>query len=172
MTNHFTVLGLEPSSNLTQSTLKNAYHRALLQFHPDKSKAKVASPEPGTTVARTTTSPSIDDITRAYKTLADPRERTRHILEINQQASNGLATPGTPNVKPFTALDVDLDDLTYDETAQAWTRDCRCGKRFTLKESDLEKETAELDGDGEIFVGCPGCSLWLRVLFWVAEEDG
>jgi len=64
---------------------------------------------------------------------------------------------------------VDLDDLKVDEAQGIWYRSCRCGdeRGFLIKEADLE-EAAE---DGEISVGCKGCSLWLKVLFGVMEDD-
>lgn len=64
---------------------------------------------------------------------------------------------------------VDLDDLEVDEAQGIWYRSCRCGdeRGFLIKEADLE-EAAE---DGEVSVGCRGCSLWLKVLFGVVEDD-
>jgi diphthamide biosynthesis protein 4 len=64
---------------------------------------------------------------------------------------------------------VDLDDLVYDEAEVTWHRSCRCGddRGFLIRETDLE----EASDIGELHVGCKGCSLWLRVLFGVVEED-
>jgi len=36
-----------------------------------------------------------------------------------------------------------------------------------IRETDLE----EAADDGELNVGCNGCSLWLKVLFGIIEED-
>lgn len=64
---------------------------------------------------------------------------------------------------------VDLDDLEVDEARGEWYRSCRCGddQGFLVAESDLEEAVEE----GELSVGCRGCSLWLKVLFGVMEED-
>lgn len=67
---------------------------------------------------------------------------------------------------------IDLDDLNMDEDEtkeHTWYRGCRCGEErgFVITEGDLE-DAAQ---DGEVTVGCRGCSLWLRVLFGVVEED-
>lgn len=36
-----------------------------------------------------------------------------------------------------------------------------------VTEEELEKESAH----GEIVIGCRGCSLWMKVLFAVQEDD-
>jgi diphthamide biosynthesis protein 4 len=67
-----------------------------------------------------------------------------------------------------TGLDtVDLDDLIFDEGKELWTRGCRCGDDagFVVTEAELELNAE----DGELIIGCRGCSLWLRVLFGVEE---
>jgi len=63
---------------------------------------------------------------------------------------------------------VDLDDLHLDEEKGIWYRGCRCGddRGFLIREEDLEEAADE----GEVSVGCRGCSLWLKVLFGVVEE--
>jgi diphthamide biosynthesis protein 4 len=52
-----------------------------------------------------------------------------------------------------------------------WTRACRCGmeKGYTILEEELED--AEQRGEGEVLVGCGGCSLWVRVGFGSEEVD-
>jgi diphthamide biosynthesis protein 4 len=52
-----------------------------------------------------------------------------------------------------------------------WTRACRCGmeKGYTILEEELED--AEQRGEGEVLVGCEGCSLWVRVGFGVEDLD-
>ena len=62
-----------------------------------------------------------------------------------------------------------MEDLEYEEAqgTPVWYRICRCGddRGFLIREQDLE----EAEDDGEICVGCRGCSLWLKVLFAVVE---
>lgn len=56
-------------------------------------------------------------------------------------------------------------------TTTTWTRAChRCGADpgFSIEEEALE--AAEERGEGEVLVGCGGCSLWVRVEFGVVEE--
>ena len=62
---------------------------------------------------------------------------------------------------------VDLDEMMYNELTEEWAKDCRCGLKrgYIVREEQLEK--AAEDGDGEVYIGCEGCSLWIRVLFHV-----
>lgn len=68
---------------------------------------------------------------------------------------------------------VDLDDLVYDEVREVYWRGCRCGdsRGFVVSEGELERGM-DRNGMGEVLVQCGGCSLWLRVGFGVADEDG
>ena len=65
---------------------------------------------------------------------------------------------------------VDLDDLRWDDGRGVWFRGCRCGEErgFEVSAGDLEDGL----GEGEVVVGCRGCSLWLRVVFGVVEDKG
>lgn len=146
--------------SLPAQTLRNAYRRALLQNHPDKANKTTA------TTKRETY--SIDEITKAYVTLQDPKLRTAYDKELKVEQStdtNGLKSGGTFR----TGVEiVDLDDLERDEAQGTWFRSCRCGDKrgYLIRESDLEGAV----DDGEISVGCRGCSLWLKVLFGVMED--
>ena len=140
---------LDPS--LSPSEVKAAYKRALLQHHPDKS---TSAPKSGFT---------IDSIALAYKILSSPALKTEYDLGLQ------TARPEDDDKVFRTGLDtVDLDDLIYDEGKEVWTRGCRCGDDhgFVVTEAELELNAE----DGELIVGCRGCSLWLRVLFGVEES--
>lgn len=158
--NHYEVLGLPsiPSTrkDLTNKDIRHAYRRALLLHHPDKSR-------PSHTTAPAST-PTIDAITLAYKTLINPSTRSAYDLS--------LLTPPAAKV-PFQASHpgletVDLGDMGYDAKEEMWYRGCRCGKEgvFVITEEELELN-AEY---GETITPCQGCSLWLRVTFAVAED--
>ncbi|KAM0802752.1 Diphthamide biosynthesis protein 4 [Usnea florida] len=159
--NHYEVLSL-PSTPSTRKDLSNkeirhAYRRALLLHHPDKSRIPLPSPPAST--------PTIDAITLAYKTLINPNTRSEYdlsllppplVAKVPLQASHpGLET-------------VDLSDMGYDAKEEMWYRGCRCGKEgvFVVTEEELELN-AEY---GETITPCQGCSLWLRVTFAVAED--
>lgn len=52
-----------------------------------------------------------------------------------------------------------------------WTAPChRCATDPGFVVSEAALESAERRGEGEVLVGCRGCSLWVRVEFGVVEE--
>lgn len=156
--NYYEILDLKgkgDASRLSPQDLKAAYRRALLLHHPDKN---------GLNGERTVV--TVDDIALAYKTLSEARLKADydHWLESN----NGEAAAGAVSRPHHTGLEtVDLDDLDFEPHSNSWSRDCRCGdaKGYIVTETDLE---SNID-DGELIIGCKGCSLWLRVLFSVEE---
>lgn len=113
---------------------------------------------------------SIDQITQAYSVLSKAQTRAEYDKELKIQHAT-TDEGGVKGRQGFrTGIEtVDLDDLEVDEAQGTWYRSCRCGddKGFLITEADLE-EAAE---DREISVGCKGCSLWLKVLFGVMEDD-
>lgn len=177
------------SSSLSKQQIKLAYHKALLQHHPDKAcaiaqdtrtphngpMASRLSPGNGTS-ARTSDSTqqrtyTIDEITTAYKTLSDPRLRAEYDRSLRLDRAKIAEREKTGDVFHTGLEVVDLEDLVCDEGDAenlVWYRGCRCGdeRGFVVSEMDLEREVEQ----GEVVVGCRGCSLWLKVLF--AVEDG
>lgn len=161
---HYEILGLpealQNDKNLPAQTLRTAYRRALLQNHPDKSTN-------GSLISKQTKY-TIDQIAEAFSTLSDPKSRTKYDADLKLQRAtvNGGQSKQTFHTGIET---VDLDDLEVDEAQGIWFRSCRCGddRGFLIREADLEDAASE----GEISVGCRGCSLWLRVLFGVIEDD-
>ncbi|KAK5663631.1 hypothetical protein OQA88_4062 [Cercophora sp. LCS_1] len=128
--------------------IKRAYRLALLSHHPDKQN--------GSTPVYT-----IDQISLAYAVLSNPLTR--------QAYDKSLVTNSLPSNFQTGIEVVDLDDLAHDSNKGEWYRSCRCGneKGYRFGEDDLE-EAVDL---GELMVGCVDCSLWLRVLFAVVEEQ-
>lgn len=160
--NHYQVLGLPPFSedlrSISQQVIKDAYRRALLQHHPDKSPA-ISCPQAAK--AKYT----VDDITTAYKILSGPSSRSDFDRQLHLLKSHSAQ----PVAKPLSGLEtIDLDDLEFDTAKRIWYRSCRCGngKGYLISEDELEKEAEH----GEILAGCGGCSLWLKVMFEQAAE--
>ncbi|KAL4778708.1 CSL zinc finger-domain-containing protein [Aspergillus varians] len=170
---------------LSKQQLKIAYHKALLKHHPDKASSAgavakditilqphYASSDPSQTRTNAIT---VDEITTAYKTLSDPSLRAEYdrVLRLDR---NRLAAREKNGAAVFhTGLEVvDLEDLACDEDfdqgeGDIWYRGCRCGddRGFLVSERDLEREAEH----GEVVVGCRGCSLWMKVLFAVQDDD-
>jgi diphthamide biosynthesis protein 4 len=165
---YYKILGLSgrPSSTLSKQDVKAAYHRSLLQYHPDKINASLST-------ARLPPWPherlyTIDQITEAYNILASPITRAAYDkeLELSAAGTNGKYTKETFH----TGVEVhDLEDLDYDEDRNAWSQGCRCGdpQGYILTEAELERESSE----AEVYVACKGCSLWIKVLFFRTESD-
>ncbi|ELR05033.1 hypothetical protein VC83_05083 [Pseudogymnoascus destructans] len=176
MVTYYEILGLPNSRGaarfLTPQLLKAAYRKSLLQHHPDKVQ-QVSSPGHDSTKA-TNKQPSsaytVDQITKAYSIISTPKFREEYDRELALE-SQQTCEFGAQQKNGFrTGVEVvDLDDLEFDEKESLWFRSCRCGddRGFLIREKDLE----EAEDDGELAVGCRGCSLWLRVLFGVVEES-
>jgi diphthamide biosynthesis protein 4 len=152
--------------SLSKETLKSAYRRALLMHHPDKIPSNAADPAlrvPADGAARYT----IDEIVLAYETLSDPTKRAEYDHSLAQVNNGTWKSEGGHQGTHLGLETFDLEDLVYDEVSGTWLRDCRCGEErgYTLTESDLEKESQY----GEIYVGCRGCSLFIKVQFAATE---
>lgn len=168
----YEILGLPvPSTELegiSNQIIKSAYRRSLLLHHPDKAPAAHRGP-PERCPSQIRETYSIDQITEAYNVLSIPKKRAQYDLELKLRGSTGRQDQ---QKQPFkTGIETkDLDDLEYKELENAWYMNCRCGdeRGFLIKEEDLE----EVADEGELGVGCRGCSLWLKVLFSIADEDG
>lgn len=156
---HYEVLALPPSNThapaSSQVEIKFAYHRALLNHHPDKM-------HPTTSHVRYT----IDEITTAYRILGDRTTRGSYdqSLLVSARKTSKPDEDGAP------ACDVvDLDELTFDANVHMWYRGCRCGQKRGFKVTEDELERATDEGEREVVTGCGGCSLWVRVLFGVVD---
>jgi diphthamide biosynthesis protein 4 len=176
--NHYKTLRLlSPTGNqngtykiASAEDIKQAYRRALLTHHPDKSAVIQSATTP-------TSKPSIDAIKLAYAILSDPKSRTDYdrelILESQKPDTTDNGHTSTDTRRSFRTGEelIDLDDMACDEATGIWSRACRCGEKrgYTVTESQLEEE--ERKGGREVVVGCIGCSLWLRVGFGIAEES-
>ncbi|KAF2207449.1 hypothetical protein CERZMDRAFT_6816, partial [Cercospora zeae-maydis SCOH1-5] len=53
--------------------------------------------------------------------------------------------------------EIEIEDMTFDETLQIYHYPCPCGDRFEINIDDLR--------DGEDIAVCPSCSLQIRVIF-------
>jgi diphthamide biosynthesis protein 3 len=53
--------------------------------------------------------------------------------------------------------EIEIEDMTFDETLQLYHYPCPCGDRFQISIDDLRDE--------EDIAVCPSCSLMIRVIF-------
>lgn len=140
---YYALLSVSPSASPTE--VKNAYHRALLRYHPDKQ------------VSRQPTAPhlphgDIGSLKIAYETLAAPESRARYDALRAAKAS-----------APRPAQVVSLEEFTELEDAFAWTYACRCSGAYIITEQDMER--------GQHLVGCNSCSEVVSVGFELAEDE-
>jgi DnaJ-class molecular chaperone len=161
---HYQILQLkQKGGRIDHVELKMAYRQALLLHHPDKnSPTSSISKSVGQTSNQAY---SVDQITRAFKTLSSTVAKTEYDKSL--EWDTGRLNTGPKMNCPAGVETYDLDELCYDNTADIWSRKCRCGddRAYTLTESDLEKESEY----GEIYIACQGCTLSIRVLFDTAE---
>jgi diphthamide biosynthesis protein 4 len=190
---YYSILALSPqthgpSAQTSTADLRRAYKLALLSAHPDK---VTSSTSPNQQQAYT-----VDDVKEAYAVLSSPSEKAKYdnwvlanpgILvgrsgDVGERRINGDFLLGLEvlDLSDFDVLDPgfkfssqdgeDEDDVERNGQME-WTRACRCGmeKGYVILEEELED--AESRGEGEVLVGCGGCSLWVRVGFGSEEVD-
>lgn len=58
--------------------------------------------------------------------------------------------------------EVEIEDMTYDETLQTYHYPCPCGDRFEIALLDLQDESNDI-------AVCPSCSLMIRVIYEVVS---
>ena len=74
--NHFELFGLSPSYGMDEETLEKAYREIQARVHPDRF-AHAGDAERRASLQWTTR------VNEAYRTLKDPVQRGRHLLELN-----------------------------------------------------------------------------------------
>jgi diphthamide biosynthesis protein 4 len=158
---HYQILQLSPKDeSINLLKLKLAYRRALLLHHPDKSHR--SSPKNSRSLSPTSVHAySVDRIIEAYNTLSNATSKANYdslLARDTSRSSTTLESKNHAGVETF-----DLEELVYSEARSTWSRKCRCGDDtgYLLTELDLNNESER----GEIYVGCKGCSLSIRVLF-------
>ena len=166
---HYDILLLprQNLSGLSKDDTKAAYRRALLLHHPDKAssagtKTALRTPQ------KVASNPqySVDEIVVAFDTLSDPTRRAEYDKSLERENAGWIQVTGRKEA--HTGVETyDLEDLVYDVSKNTWSRTCRCGDEqgYIVAEPDLERESQH----GEVYVGCRGCSLFIKVLF-AAEE--
>ncbi|KAF2757268.1 hypothetical protein EJ05DRAFT_477476 [Pseudovirgaria hyperparasitica] len=200
---HYGILNLRLSESdpvprgITAKDIKNAYHKALLEHHPDK-KQLDHDPVSDLASARATKSSNItiDDIIEAFEILKCEGTRkeydrslclTRQTHNLESRGSHsthdshifcGSASISAPEYEDVSEgivyKQVDLHDLKEEETTtgdQVWSTNCRCGmdRGYVVTEEELKRESRE--GLAEAWVQCGGCSLWLGVEFGIEESN-
>ncbi|KAI4868580.1 hypothetical protein F4820DRAFT_114321 [Hypoxylon rubiginosum] len=185
----------QASAAQQQKIVKQAYRRALLNYHPDKAASKDSEASASASASSSTPKPSdpkpspqkksqsksqpqkqprirytVDQIQHAYGVLSDHKQRAEYnrILRSQNRGQQAAAAAAASSFQTGVET-VDLDDVAFDERTGVYYRACRCGnaRGYAFTEENLE----EFEDDGVLMVECLDCSLWVRVLFAAAEED-
>ncbi|KAI1383296.1 uncharacterized protein F4822DRAFT_72712 [Hypoxylon trugodes] len=164
-----------------QIIVKQAYHRALLKYHPDKltsAKDGSSSPQSKPSASKSTAKQksgsqpriqyTVDQIQHAYTVLSDRKQRSEYDRVLRTSPSQRQTQSSSSTFRTGVET-VDLDDVSFDERTGVYYRSCRCGnaRGYSFTEGNLE----EFEEDGVLMVECLDCSLWVRVLFAAAEEE-
>lgn len=170
--------------------MKTAYHRALLRHHPDKCSIDSYTVDQITTAYRVLSDPRLrteyDLSLRLNASLGGPAPRTdgdsgETADDINDVFRTGLEIFDLEDMTEIGEADTsNLDDERHAEDRDVesnkevskstwWYHPCRCGDSsgFRLSEEDLLSEAK----NGEVIIGCEGCSLWAKVLFAVEDSE-
>ncbi|KAI1127952.1 hypothetical protein F5Y10DRAFT_187033 [Nemania abortiva] len=183
----YDILSLTPkrlegqASAAQQKAIKQAYHKALLKHHPDKSSSTTTTttssksqpnPSSGKSSSSSHFTYTVDQIQHAYSVLSDARQRREYDrqLLLTSTSSSIAEQKHSVSTRFHTGVEtVDLDDLGFDERMGVYFGSCRCGnaRGFQFTEAQLEEHEEDL----VLMVQCLDCSLWMRVLFDAAEES-
>lgn len=174
-TSYYQVLNIPKTS--TPQDVKNAYHKYLLTYHPDKQQQK----DQNQSQSRITSpSYSISEVQNAYKTLINAVTRSEYDLLLHSHFIKlGLVGDSNANGIDLNGIDhVDLSEFT--ETDEYFVHSCpRCkfDSGFVITDDDLENGMNETthndedeDGDEDavnyqLLIQCASCSLWLCVTY-------
>ncbi|KAH8556484.1 DNAJ heat shock N-terminal domain-containing protein [Umbelopsis sp. PMI_123] len=134
---------LEVHPTASSGIIKQRFQKLILQHHPDKQAATADSDDA-----------YIHQLLEAWEVLKDPELRKSYDARLKaQQLKQGAVING----------DVDLDEMDYDEETGTFSLPCRCSGSYTIREQDME--------NGVDVASCDNCSLIIRVLYDVVEDD-
>ncbi|KAG0703677.1 hypothetical protein DFH29DRAFT_803204 [Suillus ampliporus] len=128
------------------STIKIAYHKALLASHPDKRPSSSAAPPVDVDIAL---------LKEAYTTLSNVSSRIAYdniLRKVRVKTSTG----------PRPAQVISLEDFEEAEE-DVWTHACRCGGSYKIAEEDMDA--------GRHLIGCESCSEVVWVGYELANDE-
>jgi diphthamide biosynthesis protein 4 len=128
------------------STIKAAYHKALLASHPDK-RSSSSTPPVHVDIAL---------LKEAYTTLSNVSSRIAYDNIIRN--TRAMAHTG-----PRPAQVISLEDFEEVEEGE-WKHPCRCGGAYNVAEEDMDA--------GRHLVGCESCSEVVWVGYELVNDEG
>ncbi|ORX48568.1 DnaJ-domain-containing protein [Hesseltinella vesiculosa] len=121
--------------------IKQRFQQLIMMHHPDKQQDK-------------DTDDRAQQILRAWEVLRNADKRRAYDLELQLKEQKAHVVINE---------EVDLDDMEYDEDLASFSLVCRCSGVYVISEKDMEL--------GMDTVGCDNCSLRIRVLYDIVDED-
>lgn len=142
MENFYEILGCEPSAS--QETLKHAYQKLVLKYHPDK----LVNQEHLSEDQRNASLEMFIRIDKAWKILSSSETRKQFDALWKQRCL----------VMEWPVQDtIDEEELEHDEEDNIFTYPCRCGNDYEITETDA---SFKVD-----YVSCTSCSLALKIIY-------
>ncbi|KDR85516.1 hypothetical protein GALMADRAFT_274460 [Galerina marginata CBS 339.88] len=139
----FRLLGVHKDASPTD--IKAAYHRVLLQAHPDKRAANNLAIRVDLDIAL---------IKEAYTVLSDTERRAAHDVELRRRSH-----AAGPRPAQVVSLEEFEDESTSDAVEEGpWRYGCRCGGWYRISTASMEL--------GEHLIACSSCS----EAVWVGYE--
>lgn len=131
--NYYKVLDCGEDSS--REEIKRAYHRRLLQFHPDKNSAADIQ--------------EFHDVKEAWRVLGNPQSRRKYDAACKQEQLEEEDSPVYARLSPS-----DLEESALEGTL--FYR-CRCGENYFIEREALREKNTMLQ------VMCDGCTLIIVV---------
>lgn len=131
--NYYKVLGCSEDSS--QEEIKRAYHRCLLQFHPDKNG--------------TVSTQEFHDVKEAWRVLGHAQSRKKYDVVCKQEQFEEEDSPVYARLSP--------DDLEESGLEGTLFYRCRCGEHYFIERDTLREKNTTLQ------VMCDGCTLIIIV---------
>ena len=161
MHNHFELFGLAPAFSLESDALERSYHEIQSKVHPDRF-AHAGDAERRASLQWTTR------VNEAYRTLKDPVQRAKHLLEL--QGVDVAFETNTAMPPEFLMQQMELRE-TLEEAKDAAALD---SLRRSLREvkSGLEKQIGDSIDSKRDYAGAAGLVRKLQFLHRLDEEIG
>jgi diphthamide biosynthesis protein 4 len=169
----YAVLDISESSSPTE--IKQAYHRALLKFHPDKRHRSSSVPiaehiQPASDGLSPVSSPisgagsleqrEIHVLKQAYDVLSDATTRAAYDASLASRKKSGPRPAEVVSLQEFTEEEDHGSDGHHNQVR--WRYPCRCGGAYVIDENEMET--------GQHLVGCWSCSETIWVGYEAVEE--
>jgi len=134
------------------SQIKSAYHRLLLQSHPDKH------------IINQPTSNLVDIalLKEAYTTLSNPDLRAAYDARLEARKNGWHSSQTAPRPAQLVSLE-EFDQGPDDDGQGPWTYPCRCGGSYTISTVLME--------EGKHLVACSSCSEVIWVGYELVEDE-